>query len=73
MNHRANATIAILIVLIAISLILAGGVFYFLQKERVKTSELQVQLEDINTRLKSTENNLDDSRKRSSGLILRIS
>jgi len=66
-NKRGKAVI-IFIVLLIIALGLAGATFYLLQNERLKNSQLQVELENVNKSKKLVESKLEDSRKTISGL-----
>ncbi|MGE5197681.1 MAG: hypothetical protein ACM3IL_04180 [Deltaproteobacteria bacterium] len=54
---------AILIVLIIISLAVAGGIFMLFQQERVKNVELQGQLEDVKAKQRVAETRLEESKK----------
>jgi len=55
---------ALLFVLLILALLLSGGIFYFLQKERARSTELQAELDDIKTKQRITEKELTDSRSR---------
>jgi vacuolar-type H+-ATPase subunit I/STV1 len=72
MGKRASASLILLIVLIFISLVLAGTGFYLFQKERAKNVELQTQLEELNTKQRLTEKRLDESRKMASDLQVQL-
>lgn len=63
MADKRKSPILVLIVLIVVSLALAGGTFFILQKEKAKNVALQEELDDIKIRLKVTESKLDESRK----------
>ncbi|MBI4706980.1 MAG: hypothetical protein HY761_03535 [Candidatus Omnitrophica bacterium] len=63
MTKRASVSLILLIVLIFISLVLAGTGFYLFQKEHAKNIELQSQLEELNTKQRVTEKRLDEARK----------
>lgn len=63
MPDKIKSPILILIVLIVLSLTAAGGVFFFLQKEKAKNVAMQEEMDDILTRLRVTENKLDTSNK----------
>lgn len=63
MAKRASALTVVLILLIIISLGLGGGFFYFLQKEQVKSSLLQKDLEDIKAKQIKAESNLEEASK----------
>ena len=63
MGRRGNAAVIVLIVLILVSLCAAGGGFYLLQKERVKSLDLEQRLEDLNVKQRSTEAKLRESEK----------
>jgi peptidoglycan hydrolase CwlO-like protein len=72
MNRRGNTVTIALTVLILIALAVAGGGFYLFQKEHAKNIDLQSQLDDINSRLKTTELNLDESKKKITDLQLKL-
>jgi biopolymer transport protein ExbB/TolQ len=72
MNRRASAPVIILVVLVLISLVSAGGGFYLFQKERIRTRDLQQQLEELNSKQKATEAKLKDSQKQVSDLQVKI-
>ena len=62
----------LLILLILVSLSLAGVGFYFFQTERTKNVALQKQLEEINSKLVTAETNLRDYKKISYGLETKL-
>lgn len=64
MNNQAKALTPLLIVLILISLGLAGGGFYLLQKERVKNLALQRELQEAEVKYKKAEAELDVTKRR---------
>lgn len=72
MSDKIKSPILLLIVLIVVSLSLAGGVFYMLQKERAKTVSLQEELDDVKMKQKVTEAKLDESKKTISGLEVKM-
>ncbi|MHB8154962.1 MAG: hypothetical protein ACYDFR_02785 [Candidatus Omnitrophota bacterium] len=63
MYRKGSILLPILIVLFIISLIIAGGVFYFYQQEHEKNIQLQVQIEELNTRQRITEGKLSETKK----------
>lgn len=66
-SNKGKAVI-IFIVLLIIALGLAGATFYLLQNERLKNSQLQVELDNVNKSKKLVESKLEDSQKMISGL-----
>lgn len=72
MTQRGKLPVILLVLLIVISLSLAGGVFFLLQKERAKNLSLQSELEDIKTRQKVTEKKLEESQKLASAFDLKL-
>lgn len=72
MNSKGKLPVILLIVLILVSLSLAGGVFYLFQQERTKNLTLQGELEDIKTRLRVSEKKLTDFQNLSSTLELKL-
>jgi len=72
MSDKIKSPILLLIVLIVVSLSLAGGVFYMLQKERAKSVSLQEELDDVKMKQKVTEAKLDESKKTISGLEVKM-
>lgn len=72
MSDKTKSPILLLIVLIVVSLSLAGGVFYMLQKERAKNVSLQEELDDVKMKQKVTEAKLDESKKTISGLEMKV-
>lgn len=72
MSDKTKSPILLLIVLIVVSLSLAGGVFYMLQKERAKNVSLQEELDDVKMKQKVTEAKLDESKKTISGLEIKM-
>lgn len=63
MTQKANAPIFVLIVLIIVSLSLAGGGFYLFQRERVKVIGLEEKLEEVTSQKRITEARLEESKK----------
>ena len=72
MNRKGNVITIVLTGLVIIALAVAGGGFYLFQKEHAKNLDLQEQMDDINARLKVTEINLEDSKKKISDLQLKL-
>ncbi len=72
MTRRGNLTVVLLIVLIAISLSLAGGILYFYQKERTRNVALQEELDDIKTRQRIAEKKLEESQNTISSLGIKL-
>jgi len=72
MNRKGNVITIVLTGLIIVALAVAGGGFYLFQKEHAKNLDLQAQMDDINSRLKVTENNLEDSKKKMADLQLKL-
>ncbi len=72
MNRKGNVITIVLTGLVIIALAVAGGGFYLFQKEHAKNLDLQVQMDDINARLKVTEISLEDSKKKISDLQLKL-
>jgi len=73
MGRIAGKPLAIiLIVLLLISLSLAGGGFYLLQKERAKTLDLEQKLEDLNVKQRATETKLKESERLISDLQVKL-
>jgi len=63
MYRKGSILLPILIVLFIISLIIAGGVFYFYQQEHEKNIQLQVQIDELNARQRVTEGKLSETKK----------
>lgn len=72
MSDKAKSPIILLIVLIVLSLALAGGVFFMLQKERAKNVSLQEELDDVKMKHKVSEAKLEESKKTISGLEMKV-
>ncbi len=72
MSNKGKLPVILLILLLMVSLSLAGGVFFLLQKERARNLALQGELGEIKTRLKVTEINLQDYKKKSSDLEVKL-
>ncbi|MBM3255666.1 MAG: hypothetical protein FJZ08_05125 [Candidatus Omnitrophica bacterium] len=72
MYNKGKSPVIILIVLIALSLVLAVAVFYALQKERVKNVKLQAELEEVKTAQKISEAKLAESKKAISNFELQL-
>lgn len=60
---RASKPVIALAVLILISLGLAGSGFYLFQKERIKNSQLQAELEDVKVKQRLAESKYEQSRR----------
>lgn len=73
MIDKLKSPLLLLVVLILVSLSLAGGVFYLLQKERAKSASLQEELEDLKSRQRATEVKLDDAKKTIKDFDLKLS
>jgi len=63
MKLKVSKPILVLGVLIIISLSLAGSGFYLFQKEQMKSSKLQVQLEEVKAKQRIAESKYEQSRK----------
>lgn len=72
MTERAGIKIPILIVLLIISLSLAGGIFYLLDKEQAKNLALQGELEETRAKYMKSESELQGANKRISTLDLEL-
>jgi len=72
MINKARVPIAVLIILILASLFLTGGIYYLLQKERVKNLTLNEELTGIKTEQRITETKLAESQKTVSNLELKL-
>ena len=70
MFDNKGKTVIFFIVLISISLILAGGTFYLLQQEKSNNLKLTEQLKDMTTKYEATRMDLEKSTKKISGLEL---
>lgn len=62
MSKKGNIFTVILVILIMIALGLAGTMFYFFEKERVRSNTMQEELEDLRVRQKMTQKQLDDTK-----------
>lgn len=71
-TNKGKLPVVLLIFLILVSLSLAGGVFFLLQKERVKNVALQAELEDLKTRQSVTEKKLAESQNFISSLEIKL-
>ncbi len=67
-----KSPVLILVILILISLFLACGIFYLLQKEKATTLALQTELSDLKTQQKMTEAKLAESKKVVSSLEAKL-
>lgn len=63
MADKGKLPIVLLVILILVSLSLAGGVFYLLQQERAKNSDLQQQLSDVKKSQIETAKKLAESQR----------
>jgi hypothetical protein len=63
MPNRGTAPTIILIILILITLALAGGAFHLFQKEKLKSMALREELQDVRAKEKIIESKLEDSKK----------
>lgn len=63
MGRKANVTTVFLIILMVLTLGLAGGGFYLFQKEKLRTQELEGKLEDLNKKQLSAEAALRKSKE----------
>jgi len=72
MNNKAKAATLILIVLIIIAFSLAGGIYYLLQNEKLKSAALQTELETTITKYKKSETELSSAKGEISSLTVKI-
>jgi len=72
MSAKVNTQIIVFIILILISLSLAGSGFYLLQKERMKNIELQDKVTELTTQQKIAQAKLDESKRIISDLKLTL-
>jgi len=72
MTGKARVPVVLLVVLIIISLSIAGSGFYLLQKEKAKNLQLQDKLEEITLNLRITEKSLDEYKNKSSDLEFQL-
>lgn len=63
MDNQVKSPLVLLVLLIIVSLFLAGGVFYLLQKEKAKNMVLQEELDGVKATQKATEARLMESKK----------
>jgi outer membrane murein-binding lipoprotein Lpp len=63
MGKEGKAFIITLIFLVIVGFLLAGGSFYFYQKEKEKSATLQETLDDLRTKFKLTETKLEETKK----------
>jgi myosin heavy subunit len=73
MEEKKNNAVIILIVLIAISLVLAGGTFYSLTQAKKKNLELDQQLQELTVKHSATLMELDESKTKISSLQASVS
>jgi len=57
--RKGKIIVILLVILIVLPLVLAGGVFYLLQTERKHTAQLEEELDDIKSRQRTTEADLE--------------
>jgi vacuolar-type H+-ATPase subunit I/STV1 len=72
MAEKGKIPIAALVILLVISLLLALGGLYSLQKEREKNLTLLEEIEDIKTKQKITETKLEESKNTISGMEVKL-
>jgi len=73
MDQKAKITpVVILVILIIISLSLAGGSFYLFHGERIKNLTLQEELEEAKTEKRALEAKLRESKKEASALEVKL-
>lgn len=72
MTKSAKVPIVVLIISVLVSLFLAGGGFYLLQKEKAKNLDLQGQLEDVRVRYIKTESELQNTKAKISELEVQL-
>lgn len=72
MTDKINSPIAIFIILILVSLSLAGTGFYLLQKEKARSSNLQQQLDDLAIKQRIAETKLEEYKKTISQLEIKL-
>ena len=72
MHRKGVILLPVLIVLIIISLALAGGLFYLYQKEHAQNIQLQGQIVELNNRQRITETKLADSKKEAAEFQLKL-
>lgn len=72
MSDKIKSPITIFIVLILVSLSLAGVTFHLLQKEKAKSASLQQQLDDLMLKQRVTETKLEEHKKTISQLELQL-
>ncbi len=63
MDNQVKSPLVLLVLLIIVSLFLAGGVFFLLQKEKAKNMALQEELDGVKATQKATEARLMESKK----------
>jgi archaellum component FlaC len=61
MTNKAKLPVILLVILLLLSLSLAGGVLYLFQKERAKSLSLQEELEDVKAKYTTAQKLLEDS------------
>lgn len=72
MRNNAKAVTLLLVILIILSLSLAGGAFYFLQKEKVNNKVLQERLTEVNLKYTLGEKELNKQKELVSLLELKV-
>jgi hypothetical protein len=72
MSQRSSAVTIILVSSIIITLVLAAGGFYLFQKEKLRTQELEVRIEDLNKKQAAAENELQNSKRQITQFQLKL-
>ncbi|MFA5411020.1 MAG: hypothetical protein WC321_04065 [Candidatus Omnitrophota bacterium] len=72
MANQGKSPVLLLIILIVISLFFAGGIFFLYQREHARNLALSDELDNSQTKLKMTEAMLDETKKKVSGLELKL-
>ena len=72
MYHKGKILLPVLIVLIILSLALAGGIFYLYQKEQAQNVSLQAQIVELEARQRLTVKQLEEARKKATDLALKL-
>ena len=72
MYRKGTILLPVLIALVIISLVLAGGVFYLYQKEHAQNVKLQGQIAELENRQRLTTSQLEESKKVATDLELKL-
>ncbi|MBN1913685.1 MAG: hypothetical protein JW788_04725 [Candidatus Omnitrophica bacterium] len=72
MGEKNKLSVSIMVLLILVALSLSGTVFYFLQKEKAKSSSLEVALEDIRFKERAAQGKVEEYQGIVSGLELKL-